>query len=221
MICLPTFTQTFHNHVCMSVINTIKEFAENTVRQMGYPGIALLMGLDSMCIPIPSEAIMPTGGLVAQSGKLNFWLVGLAGASGSFFGSLICYGIGSKLGKPFLEKYGKYVLMRQKELDHAQAWFDKYGSGVTLWGRFVPVIRTFISLPAGIYKMDFPRFALYALLGSVPWAFLWAWVGFQFGEHWEGLKSSLHIVDYVIGGLILLLIVRFLYHRFKKSEATS
>ena len=203
----------------MSVINTIKEFASHTVETFGYPGIAILMGLDSMCIPIPSEAIMPTGGIVAQKGVLNFWLVGLAGSMGSFLGSLACYGIGSKLGKPFLEKYGKYVLMRQKELDHAQHWFDKYGSGVTLWGRFVPIIRTFISLPAGIYRMDFTRFAIYALLGSFPWAFLWAYVGFKFGEHWEGLKSSLHIVDYVIAAILLLLIVRFLYFRFRKNQA--
>lgn len=203
----------------MSVLAAVRDFATHTVQSMGYPGIALLMGLDSMCIPIPSEAIMPTGGILAEQGKLNLIAVGLAGTAGSTIGSWLCYWIGSTVGKERLLKYGKYVLLREKEFDHAEAWFAKYGLLSTLIGRFVPVVRTFISLPAGIYKADFKRFAQYSLVGSAPWAFLWAYIGYALSTQMATIEKYLHVADYVVVGLLLILIGRFVFGRLKRRAA--
>ena len=203
----------------MSVIGAIRDFATHTVQSMGYPGIALLMGLDSMCIPIPSEAIMPTGGILAEQGKLNIILVGLAGTVGSTIGSWACYWLGSCVSKEFLLKYGKYILLRQRELEHAEQWFEKYGLIATLFGRFVPVVRTFISLPAGMYRADFKKFAIYSLIGSAPWAFLWAFVGYALSTQMKTIEGYLHIADYVVAGALLLLIVRFLLLRSSKVSS--
>lgn len=202
----------------MSVLAAIRDFATHTVESMGYPGIALLMGLDSMCIPIPSEAIMPTGGILAQQGKLDFWLVGTAGTVGSTLGSWACYGLGRQVSKEFLLKYGKYVLLRKSELEHAEHWFEKYGLTATLIGRFVPVIRTFISLPAGMYRADFKKFAIYSLIGSAPWAFLWAFVGYALSTQMTTIEGYLHIADYVVAAVLVLLVLRFLFLRRNRRE---
>ncbi|MBS1704539.1 MAG: DedA family protein [Armatimonadetes bacterium] len=200
------------------IILYLKGIAESIISAMGYPGIALLMCLDSANIPIPSEVIMPFGGILASKGTMNLHLVALSGTIGSTIGSGISYWIGAKLGKPFLLKYGKYVLLRPKEIEHAESWFEKYGLIVTLWGRFVPLVRTFISLPAGFFRANFGVFLIYAFLGALPWSYLWTWLGFKLGQHWETVHQNMKYVDYVVLLALVVLIAKFLHYRFRKAS---
>lgn len=203
-----------------SLILTLKGYSEAVILALGYPGIFLLMMLDAANIPIPSEVIMPLGGILAAQGKMNFHLAALAGSLGSTVGSGISYWIGAKLGKPFLLKYGKYVLLRPQEIEHAEHWFERYGLGVTLWGRFIPLVRTFISLPAGLFKSDFRRFMLYAFLGSTPWCYLWCWLGFKLGENWEVIEKNMKIVDYIVVFGCIALMGRFVWKRLRDKDDT-
>lgn len=201
------------------LIESIRQWAESVIGSMGYWGIGLLMGLDSANIPIPSEVIMPFGGMLAWKGQLNLHFVALAGTVGSVMGSALSYGLGAAFGKEFFLKYGKYVLLRPKEVHHSEKWFEKYGLKATLFLRCVPIARTFISLPAGIYKANFKLFLLYSLIGSLPWCYLWAYIGFKLGENWAKVQDYMHWLDYIVGAALLFLLIRFLVYRFRKPSA--
>lgn len=201
-----------------SFINWIKAWAEGVILGLGAPGIGLLMLLDSANIPIPSEVIMPFGGMLSAEGKLSFHAVALAGTFGSTIGSGISYWIGALLGKDFLLKYGKYVLLRPKEIQHAEDWFERYGLIVTLWGRFVPLVRTFISLPAGFFRANFALFMVYAFLGALPWCYLWTYVGFQLGKNWESVGNVMKYADVVVAVVIVVLLVKFLRYRLRNGK---
>lgn len=204
-----------------AVIEPIKIWAESLILSIGYSGIFFLMLLDSANIPIPSEVIMPFGGMLASEGKLNVHLVAFAGTFGSVLGSLVSYWIGAKLGKPFLLKYGKYVLLRPKEVEHADAWFKKYGVGVTLWGRFIPLVRTFISLPAGMFNMPIPLFMLYALLGALPWNYAWSYVGYLLGKNWSVVEENMKYADLAVVLVLGYFVVRYVMSRKRAKENTD
>ncbi len=204
-----------------SVIAAVKDFAVHTVQTLGYPGISLMMGLNAMCIPIPSEAIMPTGGILAEQGRMSFVGVVASGLVGSTVGHWSAYWIGSKLGKDGLLKYGKYIFFRESELTHAEVWFQKYGLAATFFGRMVPVIQTFISLPAGIYKADFKRFAVYTFCGSLPWIVLWSYIGYALGKHKVTIEKYMHYADYVVLALILIVIARVVISRLRPAKTVD
>ena len=199
------------------LINPLKAFAEQVIGALGYWGIGLLMLLDSANIPIPSEAVMPAGGFVAARGEMNIFWVGFAGSVGTVLGSIFNYWLGYRLGTEGLAKYGKYLLIRQKEVEHGELWFHKHGVLVTLWGRFIPLVRTFISLPAGIYRMNFPLFVLYAILGATPWCYGWAWLGFKMHQNWDAVEKNWHYVDYVVVIVLAYFLIKFLRYRFAKN----
>lgn len=202
-----------------AIIGPLKAWAESVVHSLGYPGIFLLMLLDSTNIPIPSEVIMPTGGSLAHQGKLIFGFVGFAGTLGTVVGSCINYWLGFKLGKEGLAKYGKFLLIRRREIEHGEQWFAKYGQHVTLWGRFIPLVRTFISLPAGIYRMNFPRFLVYAIIGAAPWCFAWAWVGYKFHQHYHEIEKYWKYMDIVVVTVTVALLTKWLIvRRNEKSD---
>ncbi|MBL8087087.1 MAG: DedA family protein [Chthonomonas sp.] len=203
------------------LIDPIKAWAEGIILSIGTPGIALLMGLDAANIPIPSEVIMPFGGMLAQQGKFNIHAVALAGTFGATIGSGVSYWVGALLGKDFLMKYGKFVLLRPKEIEHAERWFKKHGLIVTLWGRFIPLVRTFISLPAGFFRADFKVFMLYAFLGSLPWCYFWALVGWQLGENWHAVDKYMKYLDVVVLAVLAFFIGRFLLYRFRKDPKAA
>ena len=148
------------------ITEAIKVWAEHFIATTGYPGIGLLTLLGNANIPIPSEAVLPVGGLQAQKGLMNLHVVAWVGTLGSVVGSVVSYGFGAFLGTDFLRKYGKYVFMRTDEIATAEKWFDKHGLLLTLWGRFIPLLRSFVSLPAGVYRSNFSLFLLYSFLGS-------------------------------------------------------
>jgi membrane protein DedA with SNARE-associated domain len=209
------------------IIEILSGFIVAVISTMGYSGIVLLMAIESACIPLPSEIIMPFSGYLVSTGQMNLWLVGLAGAVGCVLGSLVAYWVGMKGGRPLIEKYGRYVLVSKHDLDLADRWFAKYGEAIIFTSRLLPAIRTFIAFPAGVARMNLKRFVIYTFAGSLPWCLGLAYVGQKLGEKWnedDTLKTWFHRFDFLIGIAGVLLIVwwvwRHLGHlRKEKAEA--
>jgi membrane protein DedA with SNARE-associated domain len=194
---------------------------------MGPLGVLLLMAIESACIPLPSEVIMPFAGYLAFKGQLTclglgaghpgaqIWIAGLFGALGCNLGSIPAYEVGAWGGRHAVERVGRYVWLHTGHLDQAHRFFERYGSEAIILGRLLPVVRTFIALPAGIARMDRARFHLYTFLGSLPWCLGLAWVGYKLGEKWDTLGAYFHKLDAVIGVLILAGVAWFVYDHFK------
>jgi len=200
------------------IIATLSAFVIGVISATGYLGIILLMAIESACIPLPSEVIMPFSGYLVSTGEFNLWWVAAAGAFGCVVGSVVAYYFGMYGGRPLAEKYGKYILLRKKDLDLADRLFDKYGEIIMLVTRMLPVIRTFIAFPAGVARMNLLKFCIYTFIGSFPWCLGLAYVGKKMGDHWESLKTYFHHADIVIGLIILVLGIVYLYTHLRKKE---
>ncbi|KKR49235.1 MAG: hypothetical protein UT86_C0001G0207 [Candidatus Magasanikbacteria bacterium GW2011_GWC2_40_17] len=186
------------------------------INALGYSGIVLTMAIESACIPLPSEIIMPFAGYLVSLGRFSLWQVAFWGAVGNLLGSWLAYAVGYFGGRPFLERYGKYILMHKDDLDLADRWFRRHGQSTVFFSRLLPVIRTFISLPAGIVKMNFWKFSIFSFLGAWPWSFLLAWVGFKMGGRWQDLRVYFHRFDLLIGVFLVAGIFLFIRRHFKK-----
>jgi len=189
------------------IIEIISAFIVGTISMLGYGGVVLLMAIESACIPLPSEIIMPFSGYLVSRGEMNLWLVCVAGAVGCVAGSMVAYWVGMYGGRPLIEKYGRYVLISPHDLDLADRWFAKYGEVIVFVSRLLPAIRTFIAFPAGVARMNIPRFIIYTFAGSLPWCIGLAYFGQKLGERWDKdprLKMLFHRFDFVIGILIVL-----------------
>lgn len=173
-------------------------FIHGTITSTGYIGIALLMAIESACIPLPSELIMPFAGYLVYEGSMNLWWVATAGAIGCNLGSLVAYEIGRYGGRPLVERYGRWILLGSPELDWADRFFARWGYLAVFFARLMPVVRTFIALPAGIARMPRGRFHIYTFLGSWPWCLALAWFGMKLGENWRTLGKYFHKFDAVI-----------------------
>ncbi len=194
----------------------------------GYLGIVLAMALESCLIPLPSEIVMPLAGLfvatgaATSTGKLDLFGVALAGAVGCLIGSAVAYWIGAAGGRPLVLRYGKYFLISKADSDRADRWFAKYGSPVAFFSRLLPVVRTYISLPAGIARMNFGKFLLYTFLGSLPWTFALAYVGYLFGpalqQKISQLSSIFHGLDVVILVVFVALAGLYVYRHIKHDR---
>lgn len=202
------------------LLTLLAQFIIAVISQTGYLGIVLLMAIESACIPLPSEIILPFSGYLVTTGRFNLWWVGVAGAVGCNLGSIVAYAVGSYGGRSWLERYGRYVLITQRDLAWADRWFARYGEATVFFARLLPVIRTFIALPAGIARMNFWRFNAYTFLGSLPWCLGLAWVGMKLGERWETLRDYFHKFDALIGLLLLAAIVWFVWTRWRDWETT-
>lgn len=199
-------------------------FVTHLIAMLGYPGVLLLMALESACIPIPSEAIMPfAGSLVVTDPARGFNIHALAvvGACGNLLGSVIAYWVGHIGGRPFLEKYGKYVLIRKRDLDQSDHFFQKYGEWTVLVSRVLPIVRTFISLPAGIARMNFPRFCAYTFVGALPFCYLLAWAGVKLGEHWDRVHAWLQKADFAVTAVLVVLFALWLWHHLRPDPAEA
>lgn len=200
------------------IIALLAGFVMVTIKSMGYSGVALLMAIESANIPLPSEVIMPFSGFLVADGYFNLWLVGLAGAVGCVIGSVFSYWLGYKGGRPFVEKYGKYLFISKKDLKRADYWFGKYGDWAVLISRLLPIVRTFISFPAGMTKVNFKRFVVYTFVGSFPWTLGLAYVGQRMGENWENLRKTFHGLDAVIGVVIIVGLVLYIWRHIKEAR---
>jgi len=180
-------------------MEALVEAMERLVIEYGYIAIFLLMLAESACIPFPSEVTMLVGGWYVADGSLDFFWVGAAGVLGNLVGSWIAYAVGRTMGREVLDRYGKYVLIKSHDIDRAEVWWDKHGEAATFFSRLLPVIRTFISLPAGIARMPFGKFTLYTFLGVIPWTYALAWVGVVVKDNWETVFEYFGIPTLVIG----------------------
>jgi membrane protein DedA with SNARE-associated domain len=199
-----------------ALIHTMEEW----VTSYGYVAVFLLMLAESACIPFPSEVTMLVGGWYAEKGVLNFWWVGAAGVFGNLVGSWVAYAVGYKTGRDLLDRYGKYVLIRSHDVDKAEVWWEKHGEAATFFSRLLPVIRTFISLPAGMARMSFWKFTLYTFLGVIPWTFALTYLGYVVGDRWEQVLNYFDIPTLIIGGaLVLIALVWYLRRRKARNAA--
>jgi membrane protein DedA with SNARE-associated domain len=207
------------------MINHILEILASWIisveQAMGIGGIALLMGIESACIPLPSEVIMPFAGYLVFKGVFGLWPAAFAGAIGCVVGSWIAYFAGMYGGRPFAEKYGKYILLNTGDLEMADRLFARYGEAITFTSRLLPVVRTFIAFPAGVARMNLPKFSIYTFLGSLPWCFALAWIGQKLGENWNTLHVYFHQADVVIAGLIVIGAVFWVKHHLSFLKTTK
>src|SRR5947209_15558846 len=189
-------------------------FVISVISSTGYLGVMLLMAIESACIPLPSEVIMPFSGYLAYTGRFNLWLVAFIGAIGCNVGSVIAYEIGYYGGRPLVERYGSYILLTQSELDWADHFFVRFGDLTVLIHRMLSVIRTFIALPAGVARMPRLRFHFFTFIGSFPWCLGLAYLGMKAGENWQYLGKYFHQFDKVIAAFIALTLVTFIWYRW-------
>ncbi len=202
--------------VALELLNNLVEFIISTISGSGYVGIFLLMIAESALIPIPSEVIMPFSGYLATVGKFNAGFVIIAGSIGNLTGALITYYFGQKLGREFILRYGKFVLLRRSHLELTESYFAKYGDRATFISRMLPAIRTYISLPAGMAKMNLKKFIIYTLIGSVIWNSALTYLGMQLGQEW---KNILQYSDYFdIAVVIIVIILIYLFIRNRKNK---
>ncbi len=197
-------------------------FIISVLQASGYWGVLGLMAIESACVPLPSEIILPFAGYLVSTGRLNLYLVATVGALGCNLGSAIAYAVGAYGGRAAVRRWGRYVLLTERDLDHAEWFFGRFGGPAVFIGRMLPVIRTFIALPAGIARMSPLRFHLYTFAGSWPWCFLLAWIGMKLGAAWETnprLHAVFHYFDVAVVVFAVVVIARFVWSRRGQHRA--
>jgi membrane protein DedA with SNARE-associated domain len=212
--------------VLANLTSTLISWITNLYVVTGLLGIAVAMAIESCCIPLPSEIVMPLAGIMISQHKilngvnpiLSLVLVALAGSIGGVIGSIVAYWIGYKGGRPLMLRYGRYLLISQHDADKADAFFQRWGSATAFFSRLLPVVRTYISLPAGITKMPFGKFCLYSFLGSLPWCLLLAYLGTLIGDNLDKLSPIFHSLDIVILVLLVALVVLYVWRHLRNDR---
>jgi membrane protein DedA with SNARE-associated domain len=197
--------------VIHQLIDPLLQGIRNTVGHWGYPGIVVMMAVESANIPLPSEAIMPAAGILVQQGKMNLHLAALAGAFGSLVGSVPSYLLGLYGGRLFLEKYGRWLLLKERDMELAESWVDEYGNITFFICRMLPIVRTFISFPAGVLKAPFVIFCVLTFAGSLIWCYFLTYAGIKFGENMQLFTDEWHKFDLAIAILVLVGLFYYLY----------
>jgi membrane protein DedA with SNARE-associated domain len=200
------------------ILGILATFTIGVISSGGYLGIALLMAIESACIPLPSEIIMPFAGYLVSTGHFNLYLAATAGAIGCNLGSIVGYEIGKRGGRPVAERWGRYVLVGPGELDAADRFFARFGNAAVLIGRLLPVIRSFIAFPAGVARMPLIPFHIYTFIGSWPWCFGLAYLGMVLGDKWNSdprVKAAFHSADAVIAVVLVAAVGFYIWHRVR------
>lgn len=198
-----------------TLVGLVSAFIIASISTLGYGGVFLMMAMESACIPLPSEVVMPFSGYLVSTARFELQMVAIAGAAGCLFGSYIAYFVGASGGRWFLLKYGRYVLIAPHEIELAERFFNRWGSPAVFISRLLPVVRTFISFPAGVARMRLLSFTIYTLAGSYLWCLLLAFAGMKLGQHWEELAPWFHRFDGVIVVIIVAGAAMILYNRVK------
>lgn len=194
------------------------KFVIDLISNYGYLGMFLGMVLEAVIIVIPSEAILATGGILAGKGIFSFWGAFLIGLLGSVFCAIVIYFMGYFGGPPFIKKYGKYFFMKEEDLEKSDSWFNKYGLIAALIGRNFPIIRTLISLPIGIMRLSFFKFVIYTTIGSIPWTFVFVYVGYTLGNNWVKISDYIGNLKTPIKILLALIIISYFYKKIKDKK---
>jgi membrane protein DedA with SNARE-associated domain len=201
-----------------TILSALAAFVIAVIAWGGYLGIALLMAIESACVPLPSELIMPFAGYLVSTGRFDLFLAATAGALGCNLGSIVAYEVGKRGGRPMAERWGRYLLIGADELDAADRFFARWGRWAVLIGRLLPVIRTFIAFPAGVARMPLIPFHLFTFIGSWPFCLGLAWVGMKLGDRWNSdprLKAAFHQADLAIGLVLVALVGLYVWHRVR------
>ncbi len=206
----------------------MEHWITKTILDYGYVAVFLLMVAESACIPVPSEVTMLFGGALANAAfvtgvvhadhTLSVVLVALAGTAGNLVGSWIAWGVGYRGGRPLIDRFGRYVLLRPHHVDRAEAWFSDHGEAAVFGARLLPVVRTFISLPAGVARMPFTRFSLYTVAGCLPWTFALAWAGDALGGQWKSVERWLRPISIMVGVAVVAAIVWWVVRQIQRSR---
>lgn len=204
------------------IITFLTNLIISFIGMSGYVGVFLLMAAESALIPIPSEVTMPFAGYLASTGRFNLVFVIIIGALANLAGSILAYFLGAwgqeAVVSKLIRSYGKYFLITESEFSHSEKWFRKYGEKIVFFSRLLPVIRTFISLPAGIAKMNFWRFSMLSLMGSLIWSALLAYIGYALGKNWESIHVYYQKFEILIVGAVLLVLIYYVVHKVKKLK---
>lgn len=185
------------------------------ISHLGYGGVVLLMGIESACIPLPSEIVLPFAGYLVFTGRFELFAVALAGALGCNLGSMAAYAVGCYGGRPVIQRYGRWVFLSEADLARTEVWFQRHGDLAVLLGRLLPVVRTYIALPAGVGKMPLVRFHVYTFVGSLPWCLALAYAGMRLGAHWDSLAPYFHRFDLIWGPLLLAALAYAVWHHLR------
>ena len=202
-------------------LESLAVWIQGVISAMGYAGVGGLMAIESACIPLPSEVIMPFAGSLIPSGRFTLLGVGIAGAIGCVVGSIPAYYAGAWGGRPLILKYGRYILLSPEHLDQADRFFARRGDVTVFIARLLPVVRTFIAFPAGVAKMPMGKFVAYTFAGSLPWCLGLAWVGMKLGEHIDELKPWFHRFDAVLVAAGLVVVAWFVRKQLRSRRALS
>lgn len=205
------------------MLEFLTNFIIDTISQWGYPAIFILISLSSMCIPIPSEIVLLFAGYLAYMGKLDLITVIAVGITGNLLGSVVAYYIGLKGGRPLFLRYGKYVFVKEKELRWAESWFERFGHETVFFGRMIPIIRAFISVPAGVAEMNPVKFNVYTFLGVLPWSIGLSYAGYMLGANWDKITGYFSITSLVVAGILGLAILVFIFYhlRFRTERSAT
>jgi membrane protein DedA with SNARE-associated domain len=201
-----------------AILTHLGQFVEYMISSFGYAGVFLAMAVESACIPLPSEIILPFTGYMVFAGHFSFWQSTIAATLGNLFGGLVAYYIGVWGGRPFLIRYGRYFFINKRELAWTERLFEHYGEATVFIGRMLPIVRTFISLPAGIARMNLLKMATYTTIGAFFWCALLIFVGQKLGENWDSLKPYFHRADVVVGGVIVLAVIYGVWRHLNSSK---
>ena len=201
------------------ILTSLSALIVGTIASLGYGGVILMMAIESACIPLPSEVIMPFSGYLISTGRFSLHMVAIAGAVGCLLGSYVAYYVGASGGRWFLMRYGKWVLIAPHEVETADRFFERWGGPAVFFSRLLPVVRTFIAFPAGVARMRILPFTVYTLAGSYLWCLVLAYVGMKLGQHWNTLGPYFHRFDGVIGAMLLIGVALLLYNRIRGISA--
>ena len=197
------------------LLKLLSAFIIATIMRLGYFGVFITMSIESAAIPLPSEVIMPFSGYLVYTGVFTLHGAAFWGAAGCVFGSWVAYAVAALGGRPLVERYGRYVLLSRRDLDLADRMFQRFGSPIIFFSRLMPVVRTFISLPAGLARMPLLRFTVYTFLGSYPFCYALAYFGYKTGEHWHTLEGTFRKYDLLIGAVLLAAFIWWVLRHLK------
>lgn len=203
------------------LLAVLTAFVISAISALGYAGVILMMAIESACIPLPSEVVMPFSGYLVSTGRFNLQLVALGGALGCLLGSYVAYAVGASGGRWALERWGRYVLITHHELEIADRFFDRFGPAAIFIGRLLPMVRTFVAFPAGVARMRLMPFSIYTLAGSYLWCLVLAWIGMKLGQHWEAIAPYFRRFDNLIAVLIAISIAIALYSRLRGGSLAT
>jgi len=202
-----------------SIVNDVINWCIHVIAVFGLPGIFVLMFLESACIPIPAETTMMFAGFAVSQGKMGLAAAIVAGVAGNVVGAWVVYYVGLYGGRPFIDRYGKYVLLKHEHIELTERWFTKYGAVAVFFCRMIPGVRSFVSLPAGVARMPLWKFTMYTALGCIPFVAVLTWLGVKLGANWESLQQQFKWLDYAVVAAIVAVIVWVVVRRLRRRPA--